>query len=58
MSVTKGKLVASFEAFTVVMFQVEVFWVVTSYSAVVGYHHFRGSHFLCIQGEDGGSMDL
>jgi hypothetical protein len=32
-----------FEAFTVVMIQVEVFWVATLYSAVVGYHHFRGS---------------
>jgi hypothetical protein len=27
---------ASFEAFTTVMFQVEVFWVVTPYSVVVG----------------------
>jgi hypothetical protein len=30
------------EAFMVVMFQVEVFWVVTLCSVVVGYQHFRG----------------
>jgi hypothetical protein len=34
-------LVSNFEAFTAVMFQVEVFWVVTSFSFIVGYlqHH-------------------
>jgi len=35
-----------FEAFTAVMFQVEVFWVVTLHSVVVGYP------------EDGGNVDL
>jgi len=29
----------NFEAFTAVIFQVEVFWVVTPCSAVVGYQH-------------------
>jgi len=32
---------ASFEAFMAVIFQVEVFWVVTPRSAVVGCQHFR-----------------
>jgi hypothetical protein len=33
---------ASFKAFMVVIiFQVEGFWFVTSYSVVVGYHRFR-----------------
>jgi len=31
--------VMNFEAFTVVMFQVKVFWIVTPCSAVVGYQH-------------------
>jgi hypothetical protein len=34
---------ASFEAFTVVVFQVEVFWVMTSCSVEVGYQHVSGS---------------
>jgi hypothetical protein len=32
-----------FEAFSAVMFQVEVFWVVTPFGVVVGYQRFRGS---------------
>jgi len=35
---------------TFLKFQVEVFWVVTPYSVVVGYQRFRG--------EIGGTMDL
>jgi hypothetical protein len=35
-------LYASFEAFTGVMFHVEVFWIVTPCSVVVGYQGFRG----------------
>jgi len=35
-------MLTSFEAFTAVMFQVEVLWVVTPYSAVVGYRRFGG----------------
>jgi len=31
----------SFEAFTAVMFRVDVFWSVTLYSVVVGYQHIR-----------------
>jgi hypothetical protein len=31
---------AIFEVFTVVMIQIEVFWVVTPYSDVVGYRRF------------------
>jgi len=41
-------------AFTTVMIQVELFWVVTSYSFVVVYKHFRGPRFLHLQDE----MDL
>jgi hypothetical protein len=40
-----------FEAFTAAMFQVEVFWVVTSCSVVVGYQCFRGPYYLHLQGE-------
>jgi hypothetical protein len=40
----------SFEVFTVLMFQVEVFWVVMP-CGVVGYQHFRGSCCLHLQGE-------
>jgi hypothetical protein len=43
-------LAASFEAFTAVMVQVVVFWVMTPCSVVVGYQRFRV--------EDGGSKDL
>jgi hypothetical protein len=32
----------SFEAFTVVMFQFEVFWLVMPCSGAVGYQHFSG----------------
>jgi len=35
-------LVARFETFTAVMFQGEVFWLMTPYSVVVGYQRFRG----------------
>jgi len=41
---------AGFEALTVVMFQVEIFWVVTPCS-VVGYLCFRGSCCLHLQNE-------
>jgi len=47
---------ATFQAFTEVNIQVEVFWVVTPCSIVVGYYHFRSSPFL--HPENGGSMDL
>jgi hypothetical protein len=33
---------ARFEAFTAVIFQLEVFWVVTPCSVVVGYQRFGG----------------
>jgi hypothetical protein len=33
---------ASFEASTAMMFQVEVFWVATLCSVMVGYQRFRG----------------
>jgi len=33
---------AAFEVFTAVKIQVEVFWVVTPCSVVVGYRRFRG----------------
>jgi hypothetical protein len=37
---------ASFEALTVVMFQVEVFWVVTSCNVLVEFQCFRGLRCL------------
>jgi hypothetical protein len=37
-----------------VKIQVDVFWVVTQCSVVVGYQHFRGLCRLHLQGEDGG----
>jgi hypothetical protein len=49
---------ASFEAYTAVIFQVEVFWVVTPCSVVAGYQHFRGPCCHHLQGDDEGSMDL
>jgi len=39
---------ASFEALTVVMFQVEVFWFVMLCTVVVGYQPFRGPCYLCL----------
>jgi hypothetical protein len=52
---------SGFEVFTAVMFQVEVFWVVTWLNDVVGYHHFGGScyrHLQSLHPEDEGSMTL
>jgi hypothetical protein len=46
----------SFKAFMVMMFQVEIFWVVTPCNVVVGYQCFRGPYCFYIQGE--GSMAL
>jgi hypothetical protein len=45
----KGDL--TFEAFTAAMFQVEVLWVVTPCSVVVGYQRFRDQCCLHLQGE-------
>jgi hypothetical protein len=50
----KYRLDASFEDLTAVMFQVEVFCVVTSFSVVVGYRRFGGAcllHLVKIQVE-------
>jgi hypothetical protein len=44
----------SFETFTAMMFQVEVFWVVTPCSIVVRYQHCRGPCCLHLQGEVAG----
>jgi len=41
-----------------VMFQVEVFWVLTQCSVEVGYQRFRGPCRLHIEGEDGGRTYL
>jgi hypothetical protein len=41
----------SFEAFTAVMFQVEVFWVVTLCSYMVGYQRFGGPCCFHLQGD-------
>jgi hypothetical protein len=43
----------SFEVFKVVKIQVEVLWVVTPCSDVVGYQRFEGPCCLHLQGEDG-----
>jgi len=51
----------SFEAFTAVMFQVEVFWVVTPCNVVVGYQRSEVHAAYIFQGlhlEDERSMDL
>jgi hypothetical protein len=40
---------ASFETFSAVMIQVEVFWVVKSCSVVTGYQRFRGPCCLHLQ---------
>jgi hypothetical protein len=40
-----AKVKVSFEAFTAVMFHVEVFWVLTPYDGVIGYQRFRGPCF-------------
>jgi hypothetical protein len=42
---------AIFEAFTAVMFQVEMFLVVTPCSVVLGYQRFRGPRCLRLQGK-------
>jgi hypothetical protein len=42
----RGKLPLSFEAFTAVMFQVEIPWAVTPCNVVLRYQHFRGLHCL------------
>jgi hypothetical protein len=39
------------EAFTLMMFQVEFFWVVTPCIVVVGNQRFGGSCYLHLQGE-------
>jgi hypothetical protein len=41
----------SFEAFTAVMFQIEVFCVVTLCSVVIGYRLFKDPYRLHLQGE-------
>jgi hypothetical protein len=52
------KPIPSFEAFTALIFQVEVFCVVTRCSVVVGYQRFRGPCCLHLQTEDDGNMDV
>jgi len=44
-------IVTSFMAFTAVIFDVEVFWVMTPCSVVVGYQCFRGLCCLHLQGD-------
>jgi hypothetical protein len=43
---TRNSITSNSEAFKAVMFQVEVFWVVTPCSVVVGYQHFGGPCWL------------
>jgi hypothetical protein len=47
----KSSLITTFEPFTAVMFQVEVFWVVTPCSVTVGCQRFRDPCCLYLQGE-------
>jgi hypothetical protein len=47
---------ASVEAFTAVMFQVEVFWIMTPCNVVVGYQRFGGPWCLHLQSEGGGRL--
>jgi hypothetical protein len=47
-----------FEVSAAVRIQVEVFWVVTPYSIVVGYQRFGGPCCFPLHPDDGGSMDL
>jgi len=47
----------SLEIFTAVMFQAEVFWVVTPCNIVVRYQRF-GDPYSLQDPQDGGSMDL
>jgi hypothetical protein len=42
LSVSELVMIGGFEAFTAVMFQVDVFWVVKPCSVVVGYQRFGG----------------
>jgi len=55
------ELIATSEVFTAINIQVEVFWVVTPGSVMVGYWRFGGSCCLHFQGEEvknGGNMIL
>jgi hypothetical protein len=47
--------VARFEVFTVTKIRVEVFWVMTPCSDVVGYRRFGGPYCLYLQGEVNGA---
>jgi hypothetical protein len=40
-----------------VMFQVDVFWVVTPCIAAVGYQRFGGPWYLHLQGEVNGALE-
>jgi hypothetical protein len=51
-------IVKSFEAFTLLTYQFDDFWVVTPCSVVLGCHRFRYPCCLHLHPEDGGSMDL
>jgi hypothetical protein len=46
---------ADYEVFAAMKFQVAVFWVVTPYGVVVGYHCFEGPYCLHLQGEVSGA---
>jgi hypothetical protein len=57
---TQTTYIERFKVFTTVKILVEVFWVVTPCSVVVGYQRFGGPFCLHLQGEveDGGSTIL
>jgi hypothetical protein len=50
--------VVRFEVLAAMKLHVEVFWVVTPFSTVAGYHRFRGPRCLRPHPEKGGSMYL
>jgi hypothetical protein len=50
--VIQRKAASRFQVFTAVKIHVEVFWVVTPCSVVVGYERFGRPCCLCLQGED------
>jgi hypothetical protein len=52
----KNKYRCEFEAFTAVMFQVEIFWVVTPCCVVVGYQDFGEPCCLHLERVYGGSI--
>jgi hypothetical protein len=43
-------MVMGFKGFMIVIIQIVVFWVVTPYSLIDDYQHFRGTYCLHLNG--------